>query len=190
MSPEQAAGCLRTAGAMAVHARLAAERGREEAPSAASSSPLPGRRLVIASAGPYGAFLADGSEYTGDYGTVSDAALREFHASRLRVLVETPGVDGVAFETMPCLREVRIVATLLAEDFPLVPVWFSFSCSDSRTLRSGDPLGDAVRVVTTQLSAQVRLLRQRGAYSPPTPPPRKRKRSLVGEAHEILWLVT
>jgi homocysteine S-methyltransferase len=39
-------------------------------------------RWVAASVGPYGAVLADGSEYRGDYG-VSAAALREFHLPRL-----------------------------------------------------------------------------------------------------------
>ena len=39
------------------------------------------RRLVAASVGPYGAMLADGSEYRGRYG-VSAATLRDFHGPR------------------------------------------------------------------------------------------------------------
>src|SRR3954447_20338869 len=45
--------------------------------------------LVAASIGPYGAFLADGSEYRGRYG-VSSARLREFHAPRLDLLAAPP----------------------------------------------------------------------------------------------------
>ncbi|HAA17173.1 MAG TPA: homocysteine S-methyltransferase, partial [Cytophagales bacterium] len=41
--------------------------------------------LIAASVGPYGAYLADGSEYRGNYG-VSDAQLRDFHRDRLTLL--------------------------------------------------------------------------------------------------------
>ena len=45
------------------------------------------RPLVAASLGPYGAYLADGSEYRGRYG-VDDEVLQNFHAQRLRWLDE------------------------------------------------------------------------------------------------------
>ena len=41
------------------------------------------RPLVAASVGPYGAYLADGSEYRGNYG-VDEAELRQFHARPAR----------------------------------------------------------------------------------------------------------
>ena len=40
--------------------------------------------LIAASIGPYGAYLADGSEYNGDY-NISDDELREFHLARIRI---------------------------------------------------------------------------------------------------------
>ncbi|CAM9797343.1 unnamed protein product, partial [Hapterophycus canaliculatus] len=61
------------------------------------------RPLVAASLGCYGASLADGSEYRGDYGGtagVTQERLREFHAERLDVVVRADGVDLVVFETV------------------------------------------------------------------------------------------
>ena len=83
--------------------------------------------LVAASIGPYGAFLADGSEYRGHY-SVSDRRLREFHAPRLAVLAES-GADLLACETIPCLREALVLAELL-QAFPGMTAWISFSCRD------------------------------------------------------------
>src|SRR5664279_6255231 len=65
---------------------------------------------VAASVGPYGATLADGSEYRGDYG-LTVAQLRRWHRPRLAVLADA-GADVLAVETIPCLAEV---AALLAE---------------------------------------------------------------------------
>lgn len=96
--------------------------------------------LVAAGMGPYGALLADGSEYTGVY-EADDAALRAFHQPRLELLASS-GADLLLFETMPCLRELAIVAELLA-GIPL-PVWVSFSCRDGCRLRDGERVSTAV----------------------------------------------
>jgi homocysteine S-methyltransferase len=99
-------------------------------------------RLVAASVGPYGAVLADGSEYRGRYG-VSAGALRDFHGPRLELLIEA-GPDLLAVETIPDVDEAEVLAGLLAElDFP---AWFSYSISGSRT-RAGQPLVDAFQAV-------------------------------------------
>ena len=85
------------------------------------------RPLVAASIGPYGAMLADGSEYRGHY-TLDDMALADFHRPRLRVLAGA-GADLLAFETIPSSREARVLAGLLRE-FPDLCAWLSFSCKD------------------------------------------------------------
>ena len=64
--------------------------------------------LVAASVGPYGAMLANGSEYTG-YQGVSRDDLARFHAPRLRVLA-CAGADLLACETLPCLDEALAIA--------------------------------------------------------------------------------
>ncbi len=103
----------------------------------------PARRpLVAASIGPYGAFLADGSEYTGDYRGVDDA-LAAFHERRLALLAAS-GADLLAIETIPSRREARALAALLARlPAPAPPAWISFSCRDDVHLCDGTPAAAA-----------------------------------------------
>ncbi len=97
--------------------------------------------LVAASVGPYGAALADGSEYRGRYGK-SVQALFDWHRPRLEVLADA-GADLLAMETIPCLREAE--ALLRALDLlPEAWAWMSFTCRDNSRLRSGEPLADAI----------------------------------------------
>ena len=97
-----------------------------------------GTHWVAGSVGPYGASLADGSEYRGDYDRTV-AELRTWHRPRIAWLVEA-GADILAFETIPCLTEVE---ALLAEiDGSGVPVWLSLTCSGDRT-RAGEPAATA-----------------------------------------------
>ena len=97
------------------------------------------RPLVAASVGPYGAFLADGSEYRGDYG-LSEAELMDFHRLRLATLLEA-GADLLACETIPCFIEARALVRLLAE-FPNASAWISFSARDEAHLWHGERLAE------------------------------------------------
>ncbi len=97
------------------------------------------RPFVAASVGPYGAFLADGSEYRGDYGR-SEAELIDFHRPRMAALVAA-GADMLACETIPCLVEARALVRLLAE-FPHVSAWMSFSARDEDRICYGERLAD------------------------------------------------
>jgi homocysteine S-methyltransferase len=96
------------------------------------------RPLIAASIGPYGAMLADGSEYRGHY-AISDRGLRDFHQPRLQVLAEA-GADLLAFETIPCLREALVLAHLL-EELPAMSAWLSFSCQDGTRNCEGEDVG-------------------------------------------------
>jgi homocysteine S-methyltransferase len=96
------------------------------------------RPLVAASIGPYGAMLADGSEYRGHY-ALDDIALADFHRPRLQVLADA-GADLLACETIPCLREARVLSSLLRE-FPDTPAWISFSCEDGEHNCEGENIG-------------------------------------------------
>lgn len=97
--------------------------------------------LVAASIGSYGAQLADGSEYRGDFG-LSVAALVDYHRPKLAVLADS-GADLVAFETIPSLAEGEAIVRLMAE-FPLTRAWLSFSCGDERHVCHGEPLAECV----------------------------------------------
>jgi homocysteine S-methyltransferase len=93
---------------------------------------------VAASVGPYGAYLADGSEYRGDY-DLDVAGLRVFHRRRLEVLCGA-GADVLAVETVPCLAEVEAICAEL--DGTGVVAWLSLSADGGRT-RAGEPLAEA-----------------------------------------------
>jgi homocysteine S-methyltransferase len=99
-------------------------------------------RLVAASVGPYGAYLADGSEYRGRYG-VPASRLRDFHAPRLELLAAARP-DLLAVETIPDTDEAEVLVPLLDELG--VPAWFSYSVSGGTT-NAGQPLAEAYAVV-------------------------------------------
>ena len=95
-------------------------------------------RWIAGSVGPYGAALADGSEYRGDYDLSLDE-LRAWHRPRIALLAEA-GVDILALETIPCLAEVE---ALLAEvDGSRQPCWLSITCAGEHT-RAGEPAAEA-----------------------------------------------
>jgi homocysteine S-methyltransferase len=97
-----------------------------------------GRVRVAASVGPYGAMLADGSEYRGRYG-LSVRELERFHRPRIETLASA-GPDVLALETVPDTEEAE--AMLKAAEGAGVPVWLSYTVEGDRT-RAGQPLADA-----------------------------------------------
>lgn len=100
------------------------------------------RPLVAASVGPYGAYLADGSEFRGNY-CLSEAELLQFHRDRWQILA-TSGADLLACETLPSRPEARALRRLL-EATPGAWAWFSFSCADAEHLNDGTSLEAMVR---------------------------------------------
>ena len=101
---------------------------------------------VAASIGPYGACLADGSEYRGNYGMTVDE-LKDFHRERLNVLIST-NPDFLAVETIPELAEARAILQLLTEINSTIPFWISFSCRSASEISSGELFADAVAMVS------------------------------------------
>ena len=136
---DEAVALLRRSVALA---SLARDRYREE--RAAAGAPDPGPLLVAASIGPYGAMLADGSEYRGRYG-LPVGALVDFHRERLAILA-AGGADLLAVETIPELDEAVAIARLL-DATPGARAWVSFSCRDGGHLRGGPPIEEAVEAV-------------------------------------------
>ena len=118
-----------------------ARSARDEFWGAAANRPGRLRPLVAAAIGPYGATLADGSEYRGHY-TLSDSELADFHRPRLQVLAES-GADLLAIETLPCEREALVLAQLLQECAP-IPAWIAFTCKDRLHTAEGQRIRDCV----------------------------------------------
>lgn len=101
--------------------------------------------FVAGSVGPYGAYLANGSEYRGDY-VLTEVALKDFHRPRLAALVAA-GVDVLALETQPSAAEVKALIHLLAEEFSHAAAWVSFTSSPAHPhtqLADGTPFADIV----------------------------------------------
>ncbi|WIM40208.1 homocysteine S-methyltransferase [Paenibacillus sp. PK4536] len=98
--------------------------------------------IVAASVGPYGAFLADGSEYRGDY-DLNEQQLIDFHRPRIQLLIEA-GADILACETIPCLVEARAIVKVL-EEFPGSYAWISFSAKDGQHISSGESIADCAK---------------------------------------------
>ncbi|BCZ45520.1 homocysteine S-methyltransferase [Clostridium gelidum] len=98
--------------------------------------------LVAGSVGPYGAYLADGSEYRGDY-KITEEELIDFHRPRVKILVEE-GVDILACETIPNLIEAKAIIKLL-EEFPGVYCWISFSCKNDLEISDGTLISDCAK---------------------------------------------
>ena len=149
LSASEAAELMRRAVQLAVQAR---DRFWAEwcadAGESVSAAVVAGRRrpLVAASVGPYGAMLADGSEYRGHYG-VSLETLADFHRPRLAVLAGA-GADLLACETLPSLDEARVLAQLVDElrQAPALAhlgCWVSFSCRDAEHTCEGQTLAEA-----------------------------------------------
>ncbi|NBM19025.1 homocysteine S-methyltransferase [Streptomyces sp. GC420] len=123
----------RAAGLLALSVELA-----REAAGRAGAGGVTGPLWVAASAGPYGAMLADGSEYRGRYG-LSVGELERFHRPRLEVLASA-APDVFALETVPDTDEAE--ALLRAVRGLGMPAWLSYSVAGDRT-RAGQPLEEA-----------------------------------------------
>lgn len=95
--------------------------------------------VVAASIGPYGASLADGSEYRGGY-RVPGEALVDFHRRRLETLTE-PGPDLLAIETLPSAPELDALLGLL-DEVPGPPAWVTFTGRDQVRIGDGTPFAE------------------------------------------------
>ena len=102
-----------------------------------------GQRLIAASVGPFGAYLANGSEYTGKY-DASDEELFEFHHDRWKIIAESDA-DLMICETIPNFREAMVLSKIVRKQTK--PVIVSFACADGSTISDGTPVEDCAKIV-------------------------------------------
>ncbi len=107
-----------------------------------SSNAHASKPLIAASIGPYGAFLANGSEYTGDY-HLSHQELKDFHEPRIHLLAHSQA-DILACETIPSFLECKVLSEILEE--VSTPAWVSFSCKDGKHISDGTPIAECAAV--------------------------------------------
>ena len=96
---------------------------------------------VAASVGPFGASLANGSEYNGRYG-VEWQTVEDYHREKLAILVDS-GSDLIAIETIPLADEALLIAEIL-EELGAPPAWFSFGFADETQTYGLDAVDKAV----------------------------------------------
>ncbi|XP_040374956.1 homocysteine S-methyltransferase 3 [Rosa chinensis] len=102
--------------------------------------------LVAASVGSYGAYLADGSDYSGNHGdAVTLETLKDFHRERVQILANS-GADLIAFETTPNKLEAKAYAELLEEEAIDIPAWFTFASKDVINVVSGDSIFECASI--------------------------------------------
>ena len=102
--------------------------------------------LIAGSVGPYGAYLANGSEYTGDY-QLSESEFIAFHKDRVTALIDA-GVDILACETMPSFLEIKALVKLI-QQFPIVNCWFSLTLEDQQHISDGTPLTEVIEYLNS-----------------------------------------
>lgn len=102
--------------------------------------------LIAGSVGPYGAYLANGSEYTGDY-QLSESEFNAFHEDRVTALIDA-NVDILACETMPSFLEIKALAKLI-QQFPMVNCWFSLTLKDQQHISDGTPLTEVIEYLNS-----------------------------------------
>ena len=107
--------------------------------------------LIAGSVGPYAAFLADGSEYTGAY-HLSEKEFKDFHRPRIQALLDA-GCDLLALETIPNGAETKALVHLLSEEFPQVEVYLSFTAQTVSAISDGTLIEEVGRLA--QSSPQV-----------------------------------
>lgn len=98
--------------------------------------------LIAGSVGPYGAYLSNGAEYTGDY-QLSQSEYKDFHRERVNRLVQD-NVDVLLLETMPNFEEAKAVVDLISTEFSKIPIFLSFSTELGEHLWDGTSLKEVI----------------------------------------------
>lgn len=146
----------------AINKKSAKDSSNNDSPqslASSSSSSLTLKPFVVASTGPYGAAMADGSEYTGNYPPhVTREALVDFHTRKARTLLMEGKPDGLAVETIPNLQEIGVVCEVLRDlqqqqeresKSVVSPIacWISLACRNGNELNDGHTVEEALRII-------------------------------------------
>ncbi|KAM0723022.1 hypothetical protein Q7P37_001220 [Cladosporium fusiforme] len=121
-----------------------AQEARQQA--YAAGVPETRKLLVAGSVGPYGAYLADGSEYRGDYSCAREE-FQAFHRPRIAALIDA-GVDLLALETIPSFTELQALLHLLQTEFPSATAWLGCTLKDATHISDGTPVEEILAFVS------------------------------------------
>ncbi|CCE82713.1 Piso0_002454 [Millerozyma farinosa CBS 7064] len=114
------------------------------------------RVLIAGSIGPYGAYLADGSEYSGNYGDFSNKQLEQFHFDLMKFLILNKDVDLIGVETLPSLREFKVLFKLflkLSNKYNSnKKIYFSFDFKNEHVLCDGSSMENVFFFINKHLA--------------------------------------
>ena len=98
---------------------------------------------VVGSFGPFASYKPDASEYEGIY-QANDDEIINYHANNINLINELE-LDIVLFETIPCLREIKILVDLL----PRLDkeVWVSMTCNEEINFRDNSSIEQACELI-------------------------------------------
>ncbi|KAL7663508.1 Hcy-binding domain-containing protein [[Candida] zeylanoides] len=118
--------------------------------------------FIGGSIGPYGAYLANGAEYTGEY-VDEDLDLAAFHYLLARTLLLDDRVDVLAFETIPNFKEakqiLKLIAQLYADEKKQKYFYLSFNFRDKEHICDGTPISEVMAYVCDKLNGS-KVLRE------------------------------
>lgn len=123
------------------------------------------RQVFIAgSVGPYGAYLVNGAEYTGEYGDITNAQLTKYHYPLVNFFYTHNEVEVIALETIPNFKEIKVLLNLLknlqATTNSKKPVYLSMNFKTSETLCDGTPIPSVMRYINQFLDSHPHLQNQ------------------------------
>ena len=94
---------------------------------------------IVGSFGPYASFDPKASEYVGEYISTDDEIMN-FHHNNIRIIEETD-LDIILYETIPCLREFKILSEILSNTKK--EIWISVTCNENIEFRDGSSFKEA-----------------------------------------------
>jgi homocysteine S-methyltransferase len=111
---------------------------------------------VALSIGSFGALLANGSEYTGDFGPANNLQLiYNSHHDRMKYFLAGKHFpDIILFETIPSYLEIQAIARLARENTFKLPFWVSLYCQDECLLGDGTDLMVALQILGNEPSVK------------------------------------
>lgn len=106
---------------------------------------------VCASIGPYGGYLANYAEYTGEYGDISPHQLQKYHTPLVTFMNMNPKVDILGFETIPNYMELKVIINLISK-LKSKPTYISMNFRNSSQMCDGTSIGQIMHYLNSKLS--------------------------------------
>ena len=99
---------------------------------------------IIGSFGPYASFEPKASEYIGQYDSTDEEILK-FHLNNINMIEETD-LDIILYETIPCLREIKILSEALSHSKK--EIWISVTCNEDIEFRDGSSFKEGCEIIS------------------------------------------